>query len=300
MPGCVSILGLGRMGSAAARRLSAAGFRVVLWNRTRERAERVAREVGGDVVSTPAEAAARCGVVHVFVSDDQASYQVLAGEDGVLWAGRGVTVYNHTTVSVAHSLQMLEWLGRRGQVYVEAPVIGGPPAAERGELLVLCSSREPGDCGAESLAALGSVVELGPPPRAVAAKLAFNDALLGFMASLGEALMLAEAYGVEQQVFIERVLSRTWMSVVVERYRERFRPEPGRARFLARLAGKDARYALDALARMGLESHVASAATQYYSLMEGEGLGDADYPSLVGFLAGRGRQRRVGDGADNP
>jgi len=288
---CAAVLGLGRMGSAAARRLASLGFRVVLWSRTLVKAERLAGEVGA-----PAEAAARCGVVHVFVSDDQASYDVLVAEDGVMWAGRGVTVYNHTTVSVGHSLQVMRWLEARGQVYVEAPVIGGPPVAERGELLVLCASRSLGACGGESLSALGEVVELGEPPRAVAAKLAFNDALLGFMAALGEALMLAEAYGVDAGEFIERVLSKTWMRVVVERYRGRMEPRPGQARFLASMAAKDARYALDALSRRGLESHVASAAAQYYSLMTGEGLGDADYPSLMGFLASRGRSRRGGGG----
>ena len=35
----VAILGTGKMGSAIAARLSAAGFDVVLWNRTRSRAE---------------------------------------------------------------------------------------------------------------------------------------------------------------------------------------------------------------------------------------------------------------------
>ncbi len=35
----VAILGTGRMGGAMARRLAASGFEVVLWNRTRDKAE---------------------------------------------------------------------------------------------------------------------------------------------------------------------------------------------------------------------------------------------------------------------
>ncbi|MEA2630189.1 MAG: 2-hydroxy-3-oxopropionate reductase, partial [Chloroflexota bacterium] len=46
----VAILGTGKMGSAIAARLGEAGFQLVLWNRTRERAEALAL---GEVVATP-------------------------------------------------------------------------------------------------------------------------------------------------------------------------------------------------------------------------------------------------------
>ena len=50
----IAILGTGKMGSAIAARLSAAGFQVVLWNRTRSRAEALGL---GTVADTPAAAA---------------------------------------------------------------------------------------------------------------------------------------------------------------------------------------------------------------------------------------------------
>ena len=52
----VAVLGTGRMGSAIVRRLAGAGIELVLWNRTRERAEEIGR---GTVVATPADAVGR-------------------------------------------------------------------------------------------------------------------------------------------------------------------------------------------------------------------------------------------------
>ncbi len=293
MERCAAVLGTGRLGSAMARRLASAGFNVVLWNRTRSRAEQLAEEIGARLAASPREAAEACpGSVHLVVSDDHASGSVLSGARGVYEAGARVTVYNHSTVTVEHSLSMLAEAEARGHVYVEAPVAGGPRQALEGRLLVLCSAH--GGCPASpSLEALGEVVDMGPPPRAVAAKLAFNISFLGVVASLGEAFAVAEAYGVDSRELIEKVLSKTWIRVILERYGERLWPR-GVASFEARWAGKDARYAAEALQRMGLPGFLASSVAAYYALMTGEGLGGEDYPAIAGFLARYAAGRRSG------
>ena len=56
----IAILGTGKMGSAIATRLAAAGFELVLWNRTRSRAEALGL---GTVVDTPAAAAREADLV---------------------------------------------------------------------------------------------------------------------------------------------------------------------------------------------------------------------------------------------
>lgn len=57
----VGFVGLGSMGRGMAQSLLRAGHEVVVWNRTRERAEAL-RGAGAAVAATPAEAA-RAGVV---------------------------------------------------------------------------------------------------------------------------------------------------------------------------------------------------------------------------------------------
>ncbi|WP_168371186.1 NAD(P)-dependent oxidoreductase [Pyrodictium occultum] len=293
MTGCIAVLGTGRLGSAIARRLASRGHRLVLWNRTPGRAQALAGEIGARVASSPREAAEQCSYVHIVVSDDEASLQVLAGERGVASGPLdGRIVYNHTTVTPGHSLAAESLVSRTGGVYAEAPVAGGPRNALEGRLVVLCGSRSSEACGAPHLHDLGEVVYLGEPPRASAAKLAFNLSFLSIVAGLGEAFALAEAYGVGAEVLVREVLGRTWLKTIIERYGERLWPR-GEASFTAKLAGKDARYAFEALSAAGLPGGVAAAVADHYALMDMMGYGEEDYPSIAGFLA---RLARRGQG----
>src|SRR5512146_2195385 len=77
-------VGLGSMGAPMARNLLKAGHRITVWNRTRARADALARD-GATVAGTPADAA-RCGVVLTMVADDRALEVVTSGPDGILSA----------------------------------------------------------------------------------------------------------------------------------------------------------------------------------------------------------------------
>ena len=84
--GKVAILGTGKMGSAIAARLSAAGFEVVLWNRTRSRAEALGL---GTVADTPAAAARDADIVVSSLTGPEAVLAAYLGPDGALTAGEG-------------------------------------------------------------------------------------------------------------------------------------------------------------------------------------------------------------------
>src|SRR5436190_6317459 len=74
----VAFLGLGIMGSRMARNLRAAGFDVVVWNRTRARAD----ELGEPVADTPRAAAEGASLVITMVVDAPEVEAVLFGDDG--------------------------------------------------------------------------------------------------------------------------------------------------------------------------------------------------------------------------
>ncbi|ABM80065.1 NAD(P)-dependent oxidoreductase [Hyperthermus butylicus] len=291
MEQCAAVLGLGRMGSAIAERLHDRGFRLVVWNRTRSRAEELAARLDAEVAGSPAGAAEKCNAVHIVVSDDEASMSVIAGPTGITSINLGGRlVYNHTTVTPRHTMLALELVERAGGTYVEAPVLGGPSAARAGRLVVLCGSKR-GESVCQRLKALGETVWVGEPPAATAAKLAFNTLFLSVVAGFAEAAALVEAYGISFDEFLGRIISKTWLGSIAERYGERFRlGHP--ASFAARLAGKDARYAAEALQDAGLPGHLAAAVAAYYALMAGEGYGEEDYPAIVGFMASYAKKRR--------
>ncbi|MEA2288640.1 MAG: 3-hydroxyisobutyrate dehydrogenase, partial [Solirubrobacteraceae bacterium] len=79
----VGFIGLGIMGSRMAANLRRAGFELVVFNRTRERAEAWAAEHGATVAATPAEVGRRSDVVITMVVDGPQVEAMLLGPGGV-------------------------------------------------------------------------------------------------------------------------------------------------------------------------------------------------------------------------
>ena len=77
-------IGMGRMGYPMAERLLKAGHSVAIWNRTRAKAEPLAKK-GGQIVDHPSELAGR-DIVFTMVSTGKDLEQVYFGENGLVAA----------------------------------------------------------------------------------------------------------------------------------------------------------------------------------------------------------------------
>ena len=96
----VGLLGTGRMGSAMAKAIRAAGFDLVIWNRSPEPARQLADELGGSVADRPADVAARAEVSVTMLADDAAVDRVYGGDDGLAAGARpGIVLVDCSTVS---------------------------------------------------------------------------------------------------------------------------------------------------------------------------------------------------------
>jgi 3-hydroxyisobutyrate dehydrogenase-like beta-hydroxyacid dehydrogenase len=111
------------MGSAMARNLIKAGHTVVVYNRTRSRAEELQTR-GAKVAGTPGEAATAAEVLITMLGDDRAL------EDAMLGPGRalqslpaGAVHVGMSTISVALSRRLVAAHWERRQYYVAAPLI---------------------------------------------------------------------------------------------------------------------------------------------------------------------------------
>jgi 3-hydroxyisobutyrate dehydrogenase-like beta-hydroxyacid dehydrogenase len=125
----IGFLGLGKMGSAIARRLAISGHQVIVWNRSRAAAGALAAE-GLSVAATPAEAVQGKEIVFSMLFDDAAYEEVLLGASGAIHAlSAGALHIACGTISVALSSRLAEEHAVRGQAYVAAPVFGRPNVA---------------------------------------------------------------------------------------------------------------------------------------------------------------------------
>ena len=129
----VCFLGLGSMGSGVCRNLLNKGYALQVWNRSPEKAAKVAGW-GAEAFATPQEAARGAGVVMSCLSSVAALKAVAGGEDGVFSCmGKGMAFYDMGTWDIESVLALEAEAERRGVRYVYMPMGKGPEAAEAGE-----------------------------------------------------------------------------------------------------------------------------------------------------------------------
>jgi 3-hydroxyisobutyrate dehydrogenase-like beta-hydroxyacid dehydrogenase len=199
----VGLLGTGRMGSAMARALRAAGFELVLWNRSPEAAVTLARELGGRVADRPADVAAAADLCVTMLADGPAVAAVYGGPDGLIAGARRSTVLiDASTVPPATLRAFADAVRARGAGLLDAPVSGSVALAEAGRLTLMVGG-EAADVerARPVLDAIGSTFfHLGPLGSGAAMKLAVNAVIFGLNGALAEALVLAEAAGIAPEV----------------------------------------------------------------------------------------------------
>jgi len=282
----VAVLGTGFMGSAAAERLSNAGFEVLVWNRTRSKAEELASRIKCRVAGSVEEAVSSAETAIAFLADDEALMSVAAR----IGRADGLVFINSSTITPQTASNVMEYLEGRGACYVEAPVLGGPGTVREGRLIVI----EAGKTHCKRLArpyieALAErVIDVGEDPAiAQALKLAFNQLLIGSLAILSEALATVRAYGasVEQ---LKEVYKETVFEALASKYLDRLASPEWPTSFRIELAAKDLDYARRAAWAKGLSAPVTSAAAEAYRLAAHSGLAGSDYSRIYKFIAGSG------------
>ncbi len=202
--GVVGLIGLGRMGRAMAQRLRDRGVDLVVWNRTASVAVDLARTAGARVADSPRALADAADVVLTAVADAVALHEVCTGEEGLLAGLRsGALLIDTGTTGPELVERLAPRVDHLGAHLLECPVAGTPARAERGDLVLLVG----GDAVALGralplLCLLGHPVHVGSLGAGTALKLSLNAVLFSLNQVTSEALLLAEAGGVDPRTFL--------------------------------------------------------------------------------------------------
>jgi 3-hydroxyisobutyrate dehydrogenase-like beta-hydroxyacid dehydrogenase len=291
----IGFLGAGRMGSAIAARLIDARHEVALYNRTASKLEALVKR-GARVANSPREAAEGAdALVSMLADDDALTHAVVEGEHAaMLGLGRGCAHVSMSTISPDLAERLTGLHAARGQVYIAAPVLGRPEAAERGELVVLAAGP------AAALARCAPIFEaagrqtqtIGQEPRAAnVVKLAVNFMLASTIETLGEVYALAERYGVPSARMSEILDGSMLRSPAVGAYGEKIAKEDfDPAGFRLALGLKDIGLALHAAEAQAVAMPIASVLRDRFLQAMDLGLEDKDWSAVA--RAGRSPRPR--------
>jgi 3-hydroxyisobutyrate dehydrogenase-like beta-hydroxyacid dehydrogenase len=202
----VGFIGLGKMGTGMVRSLLRAGHQVSVYNRTREKAEALAKE-GAQVAASIADLCRVSEAVFTMLNDDSAVENVVFSEGGLAASLPSHTPHiSSSTISTAMARRLAAEHSRRGQGFVSAPVFGRPDAAQAAKLLVVAGG--PSDLVERFRPLFEAVgrqtfVAGAEPWQANAVKLCGNFMICSMLEAFGEAMANLRKAHVDPHLFLE-------------------------------------------------------------------------------------------------
>ena len=281
----VGFAGLGRMGAHMARNLARAGHDLTLWNRSGQKAEALAAELGCAVADSPRALSDASQVVVTMLADDPSSEAVHGGEDG-LFAGAARVFVEMGTMSPDHINRLIA-LAPAGRQVIDAPVSGATQAAADAQLVIMagCMQEE-----AETLAplfdAMGKqTLYLGQPGAGSVMKLAVNSLIHGINQTLAEAMTLAEASGIAPDAAFDVIEASAACAPMLKYRRPLYLDEAGHdVTFTVALARKDMEVTADLARKLGTGMPQGQMTLDTLKQAEAEGYGARDMASILNYM----------------
>ena len=199
-------IGVGRMGYQMAERLLNAGQDVSIWNRTKSKAEPLAK-LGGKVVDKPVDLAG-VDILFAIVSEGKDLEEIYFGKDGIVTNAKGKLpkiFVDCSSISVDDSERIRARLKEHNIDFVCSPVSGNGLVIKAGKLSAVVSGPEAAAKQAMPLIEIFAprgVSYVGEGELARICKIAHNVMLGVVIENLTEITLLANKMGVPRHAFL--------------------------------------------------------------------------------------------------
>jgi 3-hydroxyisobutyrate dehydrogenase len=275
-------IGIGRMGYAMADRLARAGCDITVWNRTRKKAEPLAKS-GARIADSLADLAA-CDIVFTMVSTGKDVKEVLFGAAGVTSKGKAPKiVIDSSSISLEESAEIREKLGALGVKLLAAPVSGNDKVVKAGKLMFVVSGAQSAyDAARPYLDFLGRGSSyVGEGELARIAKICHNVYLSVVIQSLCEITLLAQKAGMPRHAFLE-FMNNSIFGCMFTRYKSPALVNLDfHVTFTPELLRKDIELGLAEGRRLGVPMPLASVTRDIVQTLIGNGYTDKDFAALI-------------------
>jgi 3-hydroxyisobutyrate dehydrogenase len=273
------------MGSGIARRLVDTGHDVAVYNRD---AAKAARIKGVQVASSPKELASLCDFVITVVTDYAAVREVMLGDSGIVRSQAKPIIADASTIAPFQSRVCAQELRKAGIEMLGMPVMGGPAAAETGELIpMVAGSRRAFEQVRPVIEKLGRQVFFisENDGAANAAKLALNLNIALIATAISEGITLARACDIDPAMFI-RILNSTYFKTgLSEKKGPKMVENDFEPSFHLKNMLKDLELATGAAQQAGIALPATALVQQMFRAASNSGLAEKDYTAICSFLA---------------
>lgn len=275
----IGFIGLGNLGTAIAKRLMSMGEEVIVWNRTKAKAE----AKGFVCESSPKALLEKCDTVFLCLFDSAGVRNVLCMEEGLLSVSlKGKIIIDLTTNHFNDVLEFHHVVKAREGSYLECPVLGSVVPASKGELTAVCAGKESVFFTCKPLLEkfASTIFHLKEVGFAAKMKLINNLCLGSFMATIAECTALGEACGIDKKELLEILGAGGGKSLVLAAKTQKLIDEDFSPHFSTSAITKDLHCLQDLAYSLNRPLYTASVTKELFSKMKMMGKGDEDFSSI--------------------
>jgi 3-hydroxyisobutyrate dehydrogenase-like beta-hydroxyacid dehydrogenase len=281
----VGFIGVGRMGVHMVRRLLAHGYEVAIRDVNDAAVAPFKDDQRVTICASPREVATRAPTILLSLPLPRALDEVVLGPDGIAEAGSGRVVIDTSTSGVAAARRVSAAAEARGLRYLDAPVSGGVPGAEKGTLAVMVAGDKAlHDAHKPLLTIIGAnVFYVGAEPgQGQAMKLANNMLSGTAMAATAEALAVTTKAGIPPKLALDVInVSSGRNTATQDKFPKSVITGTFDYGFLVKLLLKDVKLFEELAEELGVPTLVAAATVNAWRIATAAGLGDQDFTAIA-------------------
>jgi 3-hydroxyisobutyrate dehydrogenase/glyoxylate/succinic semialdehyde reductase len=286
----IGFIGLGIMGSRMAANLQKQGHCLVLFNRTRAKAEPLLGPCGR-FADSPAKVAEQVDVLFTMLAHPDAVEQAALGADGFLNHLRPNTLWvDCSSINPSFSKKMAAEAERREVHFVDAPVTGSAPVAAEAKLTFWVGA-DPADLERirPLLLCMGNkIVHTGGNGTGTSLKMVINLLLGTGMAAFAEAMALGEGLGLSSKLLFDSLLGTPVVAPFLAAKRDKIDNRNYEVEFPLRWMQKDMHLAAVSGYETGVAMPITNIAKEMYRLAMRDGHATEDFSAIYEFLVGNG------------
>lgn len=278
----LGFIGTGIMGLPMAGHLAHAGFTIKAWNRTSAKAEPL-RALGAELAHTACETAVNADAVVCMLSSGPACDDILLGDQGVMARMKpGAVLIVMSSIPVETARRQAEIARARGLRYVDAPVSGGEKGAREATLAIMAGGDAASwEAALPVLQKMGRPTHVGPAGCGQLAKLVNQMMVAANIASVAEAMLLAERGGADVARVREALLGGFADSTILRQHALRMITSDFTPGGPAKYQLKDTRTAIDFARSVNLSLPILGMADRLFAAMIDHGDGEIDHSGLI-------------------
>lgn len=278
----IGFIGTGVMGKSMATNIMKAGYKLVVYSRTKEKAQELL-DNGATWANSPKELAANADIVISIVGYPHDVEEIYLGEDGVVTHGReGMYIIDMTTSKPALAKKIHHKALQKGIKALDAPVSGGDIGAKSAKLAIMVGGEEQDFHDVKPiLETMGTnIIYQGPAGSGQHTKMCNQIVIASNMIGVCEAIVYAEKAGLRPDKVLDSISTGAASSWSLTNLAPRILNEDYSPGFYVKHFIKDMKIALEEAKGMDIEFPGLTLSKNMYEDIEKKGEGDSGTQAL--------------------